>query len=70
MLGDGCGVDLQDLHAALLVGEGDFDLPVQTARAQESGVESIGAVGGHDQLGFAEIVEAIHLVEELRRERG
>ena len=44
------GVDLQDLHARLLVGQRELDLPVQPAGPQERGVEHVGPVGGRDYL--------------------
>lgn len=62
---DALGVDLEDLEAADLVGQGDLDLAVEAAGAQQGGVEGVGAVGGHDDLGLAEVVEAVELVEQL-----
>lgn len=62
---DALGVDLEDLEAADLVGQGDLDLAVEAAGAQERRVEGVGPVRGHDDLGLAEVVEAVELVEEL-----
>ena len=43
------GVDLQDLLAALDVGQADVDLTVEAARAEQGLIEDVGTVGGrHD----------------------
>lgn len=47
MLCNWAGMDLQDLQAGLFVGQRNFDLPVQTARTQQSWVQCIGAIGCH-----------------------
>ena len=59
------GVDLQDVDAALEVGELHGDAPVKAARPQQGGVQGVGAVGGcqhHHALGA---VKAVHLGEQL-----
>jgi hypothetical protein len=43
-------VDLEDLHASVLGGEGELDLAVETAGPHEGGVEDVGPVGGADDL--------------------
>ena len=43
-------VDLQDLHSCIFIGQGKFDLPVESSRAHEGGIEYIGSVGGADDL--------------------
>lgn len=50
MLRDGASVDLEDLKAGLLIGEGDFNLPVQAARTQQGRVQGVWAVCGHDDF--------------------
>ncbi|KAI3480031.1 hypothetical protein L1887_57807 [Cichorium endivia] len=65
LLGHRLGVDLEDLEARLLVGQRDLDLAVDTSRPHERRVERVGPVGGHDDLGLAEVVESVHLVEQL-----
>ena len=59
------GVDLQDLNAALEVGQLHGNTPVKTAGTQQSGVQTVGAVGSgqhHHALGA---VKAVHLGEQL-----
>src|SRR3546814_5645394 len=58
-------VDLEDLLTALDVGAGDDDLAVEATRAQQRGVEHVGAVGrGDDDDAFIRF-EAVHLDEQL-----
>ena len=59
------GVHLEDLLAALEVGGVDADLAVEAARAQQRGVEDVGAVGRGDQDDVRLDVEAVHLDEQL-----
>ncbi len=59
------GVHLEDLLAALHVGGVDADLAVEAARAQQGGVEDVGAVGRRDQDDVGLDVEAVHLDEQL-----
>ena len=59
------GVDLEDLLPPRQVGPVDHDLPVETARPEERGVEDVGAVGGGEHDDAALGVEAVHLDEEL-----
>ena len=58
-------VQPQDLQAPVHVGDVDHDLAVEAARAQQRGVEDVGAVGRahHDQPAVAG--EAVHLDEDL-----
>ena len=59
------GVDLQDIDAALKVGQLHRDAPVEPAGAQQGGVQAVWAVGGgqhHHALGA---VKAVHLGEQL-----
>ena len=58
-------VDLEDLRAALAVGAVDDDLAVEAARAQQRGVEDVGAVGGGDEDDVVLHLEAVHLDEQL-----
>src|ERR1041385_6040647 len=59
------GVHPQDRLAALHVRSVDGDLPVEAARAQQSGVEDVRPVGRGDQDHAALGVEAVHLHEQL-----
>ena len=59
------GVHLEDLLAALEVGRVDADLAVEAARAQQRGVEDVGAVGRGDQDDVGLDVEAVHLDQQL-----
>ena len=59
------GVDLEDLVPPGEVGSVDLDLPVESTRAQQCGVEHVGPVGGRDQDDAATDVEAVHLDEQL-----
>ena len=58
-------VHFQDLFPTLHIGPGHDHLAVEATRAQESGVEHIGPVGGghHDHVGVG--VEAVHLDQDL-----
>jgi hypothetical protein len=65
LLVDRPGMDLEDLESRLLVRERDLNLPVEPARPKEGRVERVGPVGCHDDLGLAERVETVHLIEQL-----
>lgn len=67
MLGDVTGVDFQDFHAALLIGQGNLNLSIETARSQQGRVERIGSVGRHDEFGLSEVVETVHLVQQFHQ---
>jgi len=43
-------VDAQDVEPRVLVRVGELDLAVNAAGAEESGVENVDAVGGHDDF--------------------
>ena len=58
-------VDLQDLHAALVVGRMDDDLPVEAPRSQQRGVEDVRPVGGGQDDDALVAGEAVHLGEDL-----
>jgi hypothetical protein len=58
-------VDLQYLQSACLVGQRNLDLPVQATGSEQGGVERIGSVGCHDDLGLSEVVETVELVEKF-----
>ena len=62
-------VHVQDLLAAADVGQRHIDLAVETARAQQGGVQDVGAVGGghhdHTQVGLETVHLDQHLVEGL-----
>lgn len=52
---------MEDLTAALEVGEGDLDGAVETAWSGEGGVEQLFAVGGGHNDDFTVCSETIHL---------
>ena len=56
---------VEDLLAALHVGGVDADLAVEAARAQQGGVEDVGAVRRRDQDDVGLDVEAVHLDQKL-----
>jgi len=58
-------VNLQDLHAALLVGPVDQHLAVEPAGAQQRGVENLGPVGGRQNDEPGARVEAVELHQQL-----
>ena len=58
-------VDGQDLLAAVDVGHRHHHLAVEAARAQQRGVEHVGAVGRRDDDDALVGLEAVHLDEEL-----
>ena len=58
------GVDLQDLLAALDVGQVDDDLAVEAAGPQQRRVEHVGPVGGGDDDDLVVALEAVHLDED------
>ena len=59
------GVHPQDALAAVQVGLGHHDLPVEAAGPQQRRVEDVGTVGGGDQDHAALDVEAVHLDQQL-----
>ncbi len=58
-------VHAQDLLTTDEVGVRDDDLAVETARAQERGVEHVRPVGGRDDDDAFVLLEAVHLDEQL-----
>ena len=58
-------VDRQDPLATLHVGAVDRHLAVEAARAQQRGVEDVGAVGRGDEDDGGVVLEAVHLHEQL-----
>ena len=62
------GVNADDLAAAVLVGDPDHDLAVETAGAAQRLVDRIGAVGGgdHDQIGAR--LQPVHQRQQLGNE--
>ena len=57
------GVDLEDGQALFEVGQGNHDLTVESARAQERRVEDVGTVGGGDDDDALGRFEAVHLAQ-------
>ena len=59
---------LEDEALLAAVGQGELDLAVQAARAQQRGIQRVGAVGRHDDLDVHCLVKAIHLVQQLHED--
>jgi hypothetical protein len=59
-------VDAQNLCASLLVGQREFNLPVQTTRTEESGIEDVDTVGGCKHLDAVVGSETVKLVQKLQ----
>ena len=62
---DFLGVDLQDLFAALEVGQFHRNTAIKTAGTGQSRVEGIRTVGGREDDDAAVALEAVHLGEQL-----
>ena len=60
------GVDTEDPPLSLLIRKRELDLPVNPSRPDESGVEGLDPVGGHDNLDVTAGVEAVELIEQLQ----
>src|SRR5687768_13064129 len=58
-------MNLENLKSTNLVWQRNFDLTIQTSGTQQSRVKSIRSIGGHDDLGLAEVVKTIELVQKL-----
>ncbi len=58
-------MDAQNGLAALYVGLVHRDLPVKAARAQEGGVQDVGAVCGAQNYQALFVVKAVHFDEQL-----
>ncbi len=56
---------LQDLLTPANIGQSDHNLTVKTARAQQRGVEHVGAVCGGDNDDTVIHFEAVHLHQQL-----
>ena len=59
------GVQLEDLEAAVDVGDVDDDLAVEAARPQQRRVEDVGTVGGAHHADAGVAAEAVHLDQQL-----
>ena len=62
---DGSGMNFHDVQAALFVGQRDLNFSVQSARSQQSRIECVGPIRGHNYFHFAQRVKAVHLIEQL-----
>ena len=58
-------VDLQDLQPGLLTGSRKLNLTIDAAGTEQSRVEDVDAVGGHDDLDVLRRLEAVQLIEEF-----
>ena len=56
------GVDLEDLHAALLIREGDLHVHFETSRTEKGFVNHVETVGHTDDEDIVQLVDTIHLV--------
>ena len=56
-------VNGEDASLGLLVWQGELNLSVNAARADESGVKGFNPVGGHDDLDVPAGIEPVQLVE-------
>ena len=50
------------------VGHGEFDLPIKTAGSQESRIQRVCTVRGHDDLYVDSLIETVHLIQELHKD--
>ena len=41
--------------------------PVQSAGSEQSRIERVGSVGGHDDFDVDGLIESVHLIEELQK---
>src|SRR5205823_583269 len=57
--------DLKDFHAPLLRRPADGDVPIESPRAEERGIEDVRPVRGADHNHEVILREAIHLAEDL-----
>src|SRR5207237_943859 len=60
-------MDFQDLHPALDIGQRHRHAAIETARAQQRGVEYVGTVGRRDDDDALVRVETVHLDQQLVR---
>mmetsp|Transcript_21570 Transcript_21570/g.31297 ORF Transcript_21570/g.31297 Transcript_21570/m.31297 type:complete len:270 (-) Transcript_21570:196-1005(-) len=60
-------MDPQNIQAGGLVGRGYLNLAVQAARAEQGGVQDVGAVGGHHHLHRAQRLKPVQLVQQLHQ---
>ena len=66
-LGNGGGMDLEDLEPLRFVRFRDFDLAIQPTGTEEGGIQNVGTVGRHDHLDLSLLLEAVHLVEQFHQ---
>lgn len=62
-------VDVENLEAAVLVGERDLHVHLETARAKEGLVDHVKSVRHADDENVVELVDSVHLRAHGRRER-
>ena len=67
VLGNRFGVNLQDVDSACLVGEGNFNLSIETTWSEKGGVEGVRSIGSHHHFDLSKIIETIELVKELHK---
>mmetsp|Transcript_1693 Transcript_1693/g.3240 ORF Transcript_1693/g.3240 Transcript_1693/m.3240 type:complete len:284 (-) Transcript_1693:146-997(-) len=58
-------MDLENVEAALLVGEWNLNLAVETPRSQQRRVQHVRPVGRHNHLHLAQPIEPVQLVQQL-----
>lgn len=60
-------MNLQNFQPPHLIRQGNLDLAIQPACAQQGRIQGVGPIGGHDDLSLAEVVEAVELVEQFHQ---
>ena len=58
-------VDLQDLLAAVLVGNGDGDFAVEAARPAQGRIQHVGQIGGRQHDHVLPLRQAVHQGQQL-----
>ena len=61
-------VDLQNLLAAVLIGNGDRDFAVEPARPAQGRIQHVGQVGGRQHDDVLALRESVHQAEQLRHD--
>merc|ERR1719234_2921565 len=60
-------MDFQHLHPCLLIWQRDLNFTVQPAGPQQSRIQGVGPIGGHDHFHLPKNLKAIHLVQQLHQ---
>jgi hypothetical protein len=54
-------VDPENVDPAFLIGQSELDFSVQTSRTEESRIEGVGPIRGHQDFDVAAGIEAVQL---------